>query len=353
VVRPGPRLDEDVEAVAAARRSLLRQLNAPHAAGTFGDVVMSSVEKAVGCDGYCLFGVDPISNLRSVMFSRSGLTASTERLVHNETVERDANRYEDLITRSGHVGTLSAGTTAGATSTRLNEMLRPEGYGSELRLALVSDGRYWGALSMFREGTRHPFTEREATLVADLAGPLTLALRRYQVGTPARTRTCRAPGVLLFHRDSRAVTISRQAQLWLQDLAASGGSSGPNEEDLLRVTYEVASATTQHAVSPTCRGRVPDGSWLVVSGGRISHDDLEVAVILTSGDPLSIAPAFSVWCGLTPRQSQILNLLVSGFARKQIGRQLNLSSLTVDDHVKVLYQKAGVSGREELLSLLS
>jgi DNA-binding CsgD family transcriptional regulator len=337
----------------AARDTLLHQITAPPEAAAFGDGVMSALEKAVGCDGYCLFGVDPISGLRSVMFSRDGLTVSTERLVYNETVERDVNRYEDLINRASHVGTLSAGTATEVRSPRLHEMLRPEGYGSELRLALVSDGRYWGALSMFREGARYPFTENDADTVADLNAQLSLALRRYQVGRPVTTRRPRAPGVLLFHRNSRVVTISNDAHTWLRDLAASGErGGGPTEEDLLRVTYEVAAAATQHARIPTCRGRMPDGGWLVVSGTRISDDDVSVAVVLTSGDPQSVGPAFSAWCGLTARQAQLLELLIAGLAGKQIARRLELSLQTVNDHLKSIYRKAGVHGREELLSLL-
>jgi len=336
----------------AARAAIVHHTVEPPPGAGFGDGLMSALGKAVGYDGYCLFGVDPVTGLSSVMFSRDGLEVVTERLVRNETVERDANRYQDLIGNSRHVGTLSAGTAAEPRSNRLHEMLRPQGYGSELRLALVSDGHYWGALSMFREGIHHPFTESDADLVSDLSLQLSLALRRYQIGGPATVRRSRPPGVLLFHRNCKDVAISDEAHAWLRDLAASGDRGGPTEEDLFRVTHEVATATTQHSSIPMCRGRMPDGSWLVVSGTRIAEADADVAVVLRSGDPQSIAPAFSAWCGLTPKQTQVLDLVVAGLPAKHIARNLDVSLHTVNDHLKAVYRKGGVRGREELLSLL-
>ena len=80
----------------AARSGILQQMQDPPQGAWFAESAMAAVAQAIGFDGYCLFGVDPLTGIRSVMFSRHGLTAGTERLLHNETVESDANRYEQL-----------------------------------------------------------------------------------------------------------------------------------------------------------------------------------------------------------------------------------------------------------------
>ena len=53
---------------------------------------------------------------------------------------------------------------------------------------------------------------------------------------------------------------------------------------------------------------------------------------------------------LTTRQRQVLLQLLSGDSVKQIGKKLSLSNYTVNDHMKQIYHRFGVSGRGELLA---
>ena len=48
----------------------------------------------------------------------------------------------------------------------------------------------------------------------------------------------------------------------------------------------------------------------------------------------------------------MLALVASGLAAKQIARRLGVSVLTVNDHLRSIYRKADVRGRDELLSLI-
>ncbi len=312
---------------------------------------MGAVALAVGFDGYCLFGVDPLTQLRSVMFSRHGLEVSTDRLIHNETVEHDVNRYEDLIGRPVKAGTLSCGPKA-PSSPRLHEILRPEGYSSELRLVLVMDGRYWGALSLFRDDTRRPFTDELADVANALSEPLSLAIRRYQVsriGSPIRSR---AAGVVLFDGPGRIVDVSDDAHAWLTSLADSW-ADGAQASDVIRVVHEVAAvAAGRRPGRPLCRVRMPTGEWLLVSGSKVAAGDVDVVVVLRPGDIDSVAPAFAAWCGLTPREAEVLTVLTTGLSAKQMARRLSISVLTLNDHLRSIYRKAGVRGRDELFSQL-
>src|SRR5690349_17480299 len=121
---------------------------------------MAAVGKVIGFDGYCLLALDPVTGLRSSMFSRNGLDGVAAQLAHNETMERDANRYVDLAAARRPVGVLSASDRHGRRSPRLHDIIRPAGFSSELRLALRSRNRLWGALVLFRAG--RAFTEAEA-----------------------------------------------------------------------------------------------------------------------------------------------------------------------------------------------
>jgi DNA-binding CsgD family transcriptional regulator len=53
---------------------------------------------------------------------------------------------------------------------------------------------------------------------------------------------------------------------------------------------------------------------------------------------------------LTPRERQVMSLLLTGASRKEAAGQLDLSEHTVGDYVKAIYRKLGVSSRAELLS---
>jgi DNA-binding CsgD family transcriptional regulator len=336
--------------IRAVRRLILDSTHEPGAA--FVDLVMRSVNRAVGFDGYCLFAVDPVTGLRCAMYSEHGLTVPTERLVHNETVEHDLNRYTELIRRPGHVGTLAMCTVPEPPSPRLHEILRPEGYLSELRLALVDGGRYWGALSLFRDDRWQPFTDADAEAAAELSGPLCSAVRRHQVRRTDATQKARPAGAILVGRDGRLLTMSPEAQSWLGELT-SGGPAGVTVDDATRVVHEVARAAADGRADALCRARTSDGRWLVISGTRTPVGPVDVTVVIQPADASQILPAFGAWCGLSGRESEVLALVGAGLAAKQIARRLNLSVLTVNDHLRSTYRKTGVSGREELLALTS
>jgi DNA-binding CsgD family transcriptional regulator len=53
---------------------------------------------------------------------------------------------------------------------------------------------------------------------------------------------------------------------------------------------------------------------------------------------------------LSPRERDVLTLLLAGNARKEVALKLNLSAHTVADYLKVIYKKLGVRSRAELLA---
>ena len=57
--------------------------------------------------------------------------------------------------------------------------------------------------------------------------------------------------------------------------------------------------------------------------------------------------------GLTPRQAEVLSLLLQGLPNKLIARQLNLSVDTVKDHVAAVLRALGVSSRTQAVLAVS
>jgi DNA-binding NarL/FixJ family response regulator len=54
---------------------------------------------------------------------------------------------------------------------------------------------------------------------------------------------------------------------------------------------------------------------------------------------------------MSPRESEILNLLASGLGNKEIARLLKISDHTVKFHVTSIFNKLGVSSRTEAVAI--
>ncbi|MET9648258.1 response regulator transcription factor [Streptomyces syringium] len=53
---------------------------------------------------------------------------------------------------------------------------------------------------------------------------------------------------------------------------------------------------------------------------------------------------------LSPKQEQILSLIVSGCCNKEIARQLDMSTRTVESHLQRLYDRHNVHNRAALVA---
>ena len=51
--------------------------------------------------------------------------------------------------------------------------------------------------------------------------------------------------------------------------------------------------------------------------------------------------------GITPRESELLNLLMQGFSAKEAAFEMHISYETVRDYLKTIYQKLNVRSRTE------
>jgi DNA-binding CsgD family transcriptional regulator len=64
-------------------------------------------------------------------------------------------------------------------------------------------------------------------------------------------------------------------------------------------------------------------------------------------------PKLSAKAALTPRQREILDYLVEGMTHGEITQALALSPYTVNDLVRAIYERLGVSGRVALVRMLA
>jgi hypothetical protein len=143
------------------------------------------------------------------------LGAVTEQFLANEFGQTDVNKFTALATAPDPVSTFGLATKGDwASSARYVDVMRPLGFGDEVRAVLRSSGRAWGALCLHREKAEAGFSKQEIQLVRRLAPRLAEGLRRgLRVGAVADADA--GPGVVVLDESLRVESISAEAEPWM------------------------------------------------------------------------------------------------------------------------------------------
>ena len=85
----------------------------------------------------------------------------------------------------------------------------------------------------------------------------------------------------------------------------------------------------------------------MIHGTRLGSAD-RTAVIIEAAGPTAVAPLIVEAFGLSDRERQIVPLILRGASTQEIARTLCLSPLTVQDHLKTIFDKMGVRSRRQI-----
>jgi DNA-binding NarL/FixJ family response regulator len=123
---------------------------------------------------------------------------------------------------------------------------------------------------------------------------------------------------------------------------------------------EAAAAADVVATQQGARWRLGIGAETVVAGAAaVLRPMAETVAGPDSGAPHhalgtpAATRAGMTALGLTPRQSDVLSLLLKGLPNKLIARELNLSVETVKDHVAAVLRTLGVASRTQAVLMVS
>lgn len=342
-----------IRAAADARAALEALVGEPLEAAELSHEVDAALGDVLHYDGWCLFGVDPGSGLRIAQFGGRG-TDYTSDLARNEAVMSDVNRYAELALAPIPVGWLSAEHAGAEGSFRYNQTIRPSGFRSELRAVLRDGGQVWGGVTLFRESSSRPYGEHDVQVAASLLTPLARALRAFAVRDIPRRGEAPPAGVIAMSRNGGIATVSPGAQQWLEDLVPGGTEDSTTAENMTRVAHDAAYAVRRGDVAraATCL-RTVRGHWLRVEAVPLNLGEADVAVTLQAASATQVARTMAEACGLTARERQVLHLLIQGQPAKRIARALGVSVLTVNGHLRSIYRKCHVRGRDELFARLT
>jgi DNA-binding CsgD family transcriptional regulator len=357
---PTPRWQLDrlaAEVGAVGRRGLPRD--------QYFDEVAARFRRVVDCDAMCWHTLDPLTQLMTSdaprelvdagVFSAETAPAAGAAIVASEYLGEDFNTFAGLAARRVPVGVLSHETGARPQrSTRYRELLGPSGIPFEMRAAFVTRGRCWGAVHVARRDDGRDFGRAEAealaTIAATVAEGIRTSLRFDAARRPADTSS---PGMVVLDEANHVELITAPAR----ELMASLRSPAVAQSEETPPTALIALAAFARTRP---RGSDPEGDVVAVPGrgGWITlHASLpegpsggRVAIVLErTASPQTTAVRLEAH-GVTAREREIAGLLAGGLSNAGIAQALVLSPYTVQDHIRSLFEKTGVSSRQELVA---
>lgn len=327
----------------------------------YASAVSQVLGRAVPYEGTCLLTMDPATMLPTGEFVENGLSPSGMlRLLEIELREQDLNTWVALRRAHTPAARLSMATGGDLEgSLRHREVRKPAGLGDELRVVLANGTGVWGAMTLFREARGSHFSNRDVGLVASLAGLIADGLRQAALlgGDTASVDA----GVVILGVDDSIQMCDRAAWRWL-DLLGDGRDRGARlPVAISAVARQVrvlegagpVEAPTQDLAPARALLQTPAG-WLLVRASLLGDDadTAPVAVTLEAPRAPEIAPVIAAAYGLTTRERRVTELVARGHPTTQIARRLHLSTYTVQDHLKSIFDKTGASSRGDLVARL-
>src|SRR5918994_2147088 len=239
-----------------------------------------------------------------------------------------------------------------------SQLLAAHGVGDVASLVLRDRFGCWGFLDLWRCGPAARFHADEEDFLADIAEPVTAALRRSQASTfhahaPRPPRP--GPVVLLLTRDLDVLAQTPPTQALLRVLIPPGHDAAPIPAGAYNVAAQLLAVDAGVDTSPAwARVHVAEGLWLTLRAAPIgdaeTRVDSGIAVSIEQSSPAERVDLFARCFALTTRERQLLGHLVKGNDTKQIARAMFLSEHTVQDHLKSIFAKSSTHTRKTLLS---
>ncbi len=328
---------------------------------TFLEQVYESLRRAVPNASACVATLDPSSQLATGAFKFGGLANrddTDEIWGMLEYGHVESTSFRELARRGVpaigmHIATAGDVRRSRRMRDLVESALRCT---DELRVLARADGQVWGGVAIFRDDRSAPYSEQDVEFVTSLSGFLGRGLR---VGILARLASdvpASAPGggpaVMVFDRKGQLTHASVGAEERLA-LVRGFNTRAPHAviASMVAAAWHYAAGVTD--VLPSSRLRLVGGEWVLLHSSPLMGGDgsaANVVVTIEEARPPEIVPLVVAAYDLTPRERDVAQLVLQGVDTQQMGATLHLSSHTVQDHLKSIFTKTGVSSRRELVA---
>ncbi|GAA0463248.1 helix-turn-helix transcriptional regulator [Streptomyces olivaceiscleroticus] len=344
----------------------LRALDGPDTLRSLAvlDAAAQSLIAMVPADVWCAVLLDPATMLDTGGQHEHGFPEGVmPRLFEIEHAEQAGADNIRVLARRPLPASLLSRTMKGEMGANIyyQDVLRPEGLADELRVVLRDGRRIRGLIVLCRACGSAPFTAADVRLAAALSAPAARSLRgSFLLSGIDRADVPDAPGLLILDGDHQMHYVSPTAERWLGTVPERHTTSRSLPLAVGAIAAGARGVPPGHQV--TSRLRSSTGHWLTCRAWRSVPRD-GAAECSNSGtsrcEPLtyiSIGPSHPGELtaivldayGLTAREREIAQLVLIGRSTSQVAETLHISTYTVQDHLRHIFDKAGVRSRREL-----
>ncbi|HXW34523.1 MAG TPA: helix-turn-helix transcriptional regulator, partial [Acidimicrobiales bacterium] len=317
---------------------------------------LALLRRSVGYGEGMAMAMDPDALIPTQFVATYPINPEIARLgCRNEQQDQDYNQFRELAVSPSPVATLSIDHDPECQqSNRWQQLLLPRGRRHELRAAMVdAEGVCWGALALYRrEGTR--FSPSDVATVRRLAQSRASHLARSMFASRA-PGTPESPTSILLDESGSIVGATDSARSWLDDFRRS--------DSLDRVGMILTSLAARLRLlrekdtnegGTHVRMRSWGGSWTTFLAESLGGSGLGLAipVIVMATESAQLLSLQVAAFELSDREAEVVAHVLAGLDTKTIALRLSISVLTVQDHLKSIFEKTKTHSRRELTYLL-
>ncbi|MFP4512636.1 MAG: helix-turn-helix transcriptional regulator [Acidimicrobiales bacterium] len=313
------------------------------------DEVVLAFEQVARFDAAAVMITDPDTSLPVCGVVKGFDPVLCEPFWDNELLDPDFNKFNQLARVSPPMATLAE--TIDGDLDRSPRFTKVYGgcIDDELRVAFVA-GTTCLAVGVFaRAAGDGPFTPEELADVRELIPAATVVLRR-ALGRVDHATSAQPPVVLILDATGAVRSVSAGGQRLLDDLRTQGAEETGLPSIVRAAATRARWSRNTSSLATRVQGR--DGEWLRVHVTPMDDGEGSVAVTIEQARPGDLVPIMLESYGLTGRETDVVLYMARGLSTKEIAEELLISSHTVRDHIKSVYEKAQVTGRGELLARL-
>lgn len=327
---------------------------------SFVDEATAALQSVVPFVAACVSTLDPATTMVSSARKIGVLDGRNEQDVVWSQIEYGADDPTSItsMVQSSRVAIGMQHVTRGVLeqSVRMADLLVPYfDFHDEARVVFGDRNGAWGHVSLFR-GTDDPtFAVDDLDFLATVASAFTRGIRtgllaqlgRRDAASPA------GPAVIIVDADDRIVQSTPAAQAHLTRVSAVSGMGDPltSVQALVSGARRYARGETDRV--PRVRARTADGVWLVLHAaplGGAADRAGDVVVTIEEARPQEVIELVAAAFELTAREREVVTIVLRGANTREIAAEMHLSPYTVQDHLKSVFDKAGVASRRELVA---
>jgi DNA-binding NarL/FixJ family response regulator len=318
--------------------------------------LLGEIRRVVPFDSYAWLLTDPDTSVGSSPLADVPCLPELPRLIRLKYLTT-VNRWTALRTPVALLGEATAGSLADSRVWR--ELLVHYDVADVASAVFRDSFGCWGFLDLWRGAARGQFSTADQAYLAEIAEPVTAALRRSQARTFGGTTTSRGqsrgPVVVLLSSELEVFAQTPETQEYLRVLVPPDDDRSPVPAGVYNVAAQLlAIEAGVDANPPSARVHLSGGRWLTLRAARITAGppsaDGNIAVTIEDSSHSERAELFARAHCLSSRESELFAYLVTGSDTRDVARLMNLSAHTVQDHLKSIFAKASVHNRRTLLS---